>query len=83
MAEAGVAAAAYAAETTVEGGVAAGLATARATMPLKARFSRIQTDVLLPRSSHTLSIAKGQAYIFGGEEGPRKLVENDGTNHSS
>lgn len=74
--EPGVAGAAYGVETAVEGGVAAAVAVARATMPLKATWSRIRTDQLLPRSSHSLSVIKGKVYIFGGEEKPREPVDN-------
>lgn len=74
--EPGVAVAGYGAETAVEGGVGVAVAIAKATMPLKATWHRIPTDKLLPRSSHSLSIIKGKAYIFGGEEVPRKPVDN-------
>lgn len=75
--EPGVAAAAYGAETAVEGAVGAGVAVAKPTMPLKANWKRIPTDVHLPRSSHSLSIVKGKAYVFGGEVKPREPVDND------
>ena len=74
--EPGVAAAAYGAETAIEGGVGAAVAIAKATMPLKARWHRIPTDPLLPRSSHSLSVIKSKAYVFGGEEKPREPVNN-------
>lgn len=74
--EPGVAAAAYGAETAVEGGVGAAIAIAKPTMPLKATWHRIRTDQLLPRSSHSLSIIKSKAYLFGGEEKPREPVDN-------
>ena len=74
--EPGVAAVAYGAETAVEGGVGAAVAIAKSTMPLKATWRRIPTDKALPRSSHSLSIIKSKAYIFGGEEKPREPVEN-------
>lgn len=72
----GIAAAAYAVETAVEGVIGAAIGIARSTMPLKATFHRIQTDKPLPRSSHSLSIIKGRAYIFGGEIRPREPVDN-------
>ena len=75
--EPGIAAAAYAAETAVEGAIGAGLAIAKSTMPLKGSWKRIPTSKPLPRSSHSLSIIKGKAYIFGGEEQPREPVSND------
>ncbi|KAI5467165.1 hypothetical protein BGZ63DRAFT_345124 [Mariannaea sp. PMI_226] len=34
-------------------------------------------DVDLPRSSHTLDIISGNAYVFGGEVNPQKPVGND------
>ena len=73
----GVAAVAYGAETAAEGAVGAGIAIARPTLPLKAGpWTRIPTEVSLPRSSHSLSIVKGKAYIFGGEMKPREPVDN-------
>jgi len=74
--EPGVAAAAYGVETAVEGGVGVAVAVARVTMPLRGTWNRIRTDQLLPRSSHSLSVIKGKAYIFGGEEKPREPVDN-------
>ncbi len=68
-------AAAYSVETAAEGVVAASVAIARATMPLKAKWTRIRGPQL-PRSSHSLSIVKSKAYIFGGEERPREPVDN-------
>lgn len=74
--EPGVAAAAYGVETAVEGAAGAAVAIAKSTMPLKATWKRIQTDTILPRSSHSLSIVKGKAYIYGGEQQPREPVDN-------
>ena len=74
--EPGAAAALYGAETAVEGTVGAGVAIAKATMPLRASFQPIPTSASLPRSSHSLSIVKGRAYIFGGEVQPREPVDN-------
>jgi N-acetylneuraminic acid mutarotase len=74
--EPGVVAAAYGVETAIEGSVGAAVAIARATMPVKATWRRIRTDQKLPRSSHSLSVIKSKAYIFGGEEKPREPVEN-------
>lgn len=73
----GVAAAAYGVETAIEGGIGAAIAIAQSTMPLKASWKRIQTATRVPRSSHSLSVVKGKAYIFGGEERPREPVSND------
>ncbi len=75
--EPGVAATAYAAETAVEGAVGAAFAIAKATMPLKATWKRIPANDPLPRSSHSLSVIKGKAYIFGGEEQPREPVSDE------
>ena len=74
--EPGVAVAAYGAETAVEGAAGAAVAIAKSTMPLKATWKRISTDTILPRSSHSLSIIKTKAYIFGGEQQPREPVDN-------
>ncbi|MCJ1438583.1 hypothetical protein MMC27_007973 [Xylographa pallens] len=75
--EPGLVAGLYAAETAIEGTVAAAFTIARSTMPLKAKFHRVPTSNNLPRSSHSLSIIKGRAYIFGGEVQPRKPVDNN------
>ena len=45
-------------------------------MSLRARWHKIHTNQLLPRSSHSLSVIKNKAYIFGGEEVPRQPVDN-------
>ncbi|MCJ1450254.1 hypothetical protein MMC28_000583 [Mycoblastus sanguinarius] len=76
MAEAAAAAAAYGVETAVEGAIGATIAVAKSTMPLKAAWHRIPTNTLLPRSSHSLSVVKSKAYIFGGEQKPREPVDN-------
>jgi hypothetical protein len=46
------------------------------TQPLKARWHRIDSPPL-PRSSHSLSVVAGRAYLFGGEITPREPVDND------
>ncbi|KAL8725262.1 MAG: hypothetical protein Q9166_007464 [cf. Caloplaca sp. 2 TL-2023] len=74
--EPGVAAAAYGVETAAEGAVGAAVAIAKPTMPLKATWRRLTTSSPLPRSSHSLSVIKGKAYVFGGEEKPREPVDN-------
>jgi hypothetical protein len=43
---------------------------------LKAQWQRIDCPPL-PRSSHTLSVVSGRAYIFGGETKPGEPVDND------
>lgn len=74
--EPGLAAATYGVETAAEGAVGAAIAIAKSTMPLKASWKRIPTDIVLPRSSHSVSVVKGKVYIFGGEEKPREPVDN-------
>ena len=74
--EPGLVTGAYAAETAIEGVVGAGIAVAKPTMPLKATFNKIPTSNPLPRSSHSLSVIKGRAFIFGGEIKPREPVDN-------
>lgn len=46
------------------------------THPLKAKWQRIDSDHLA-RSSHTLNVVAGRAYIFGGEIDPREPVDNE------
>lgn len=43
---------------------------------LKAQWERV-SSVSLPRSSHSISVISGRAYIFGGEINPREPVDND------
>ncbi|KAI9808060.1 MAG: hypothetical protein M1827_007525 [Pycnora praestabilis] len=62
--------------TTVEGGAAVALGVARNTMPIKAIFHKIPTAAPLHRSSHSISVVKGRAYIFGGEVEPHKAADN-------
>ena len=75
--EPGVLAAAYTAETAVQGAVGAAIAVAKPTLPLRAKFQKLATSSPLPRSSHSLSFIRGKAYIFGGEIQPRQPVDND------
>lgn len=64
----GLAAAAYTAETAIEGAAAGAFAIARSTVPLKARFHRLPSpSPTLKRSSHTLNVIRGRVYIFGGD----------------
>lgn len=66
--EPGLVAAAYTAETAIEGLAVGALAIARSTVPLKARFYRLPSpSPALKRSSHTLNVIKGRAYIHGGD----------------
>ncbi|KAL8658601.1 MAG: hypothetical protein Q9226_000891 [Calogaya cf. arnoldii] len=75
--EPGIAAAAYGVETAAEGTISAAVAIVKPTMPLKATWRRLVTSNPLPRSSHSLSVIKGKAYVFGGEERPREPVGNE------
>lgn len=59
--------------TTVEGAAIAGIGLAQSTQPLNATFTRITSEAFLPRSSHTISVVAGKAYIFGGEKSPGKI----------
>jgi hypothetical protein len=42
--------------------------------PVKGTWEAIH-DIRLPRSSHSLDVVSGTAYIFGGEQNPRKPVD--------
>ena len=68
-----------AAETTVQAVAGTALAVAQPTLPLKAYWTPLfpKNDVSHPRSSHSLSVVNGKAYIFGGEIKPRQPVENE------
>ncbi|KAE9378360.1 hypothetical protein N431DRAFT_435487 [Stipitochalara longipes BDJ] len=46
------------------------------THPIKAKWEKVDTPPL-PRSSHSISVIAGRAYIFGGEITPREPVDND------
>src|SRR6266536_5644821 len=46
------------------------------THPLKGKWHRINAPSL-PRSSHSLSVIDGRAYVFGGEINPREPIDND------
>ncbi|PBP19982.1 kelch domain-containing protein [Diplocarpon rosae] len=48
----------------------------KSTHPVQAKWERINATPL-PRSSHTLSVIAGRAYIFGGEVSAREPVDND------
>ena len=68
MAEAGLIAAAYAAETAVEAAAVGAFAVAKSTVPLHITFHKLPSPSrLLTRSSHTLTVVKGKAYIYGGD----------------
>ncbi|MCJ1439538.1 MAG: hypothetical protein MMC23_000017 [Stictis urceolatum] len=45
-------------------------------MPIKASWHKIKTTPSLPRSSHSLNIIKGRAYIFGGESNAQEPVDS-------
>lgn len=61
--------------TTVEGAALAGYGLAQSTQPLNATFTRITSEAFLPRSSHTISVVAGKAYIYGGEDSPGQYNE--------
>ncbi|KAL9596820.1 MAG: hypothetical protein Q9219_005534 [cf. Caloplaca sp. 3 TL-2023] len=63
--------------TTVEGAAIAGIGLAQSTQPLNATFTRITSEAFLPRSLHSITVIAGKAYIFGGEESPGKLADNN------
>ena len=63
--------------TAVEGAAIAGVGLAQSTQPLNATFTRITSEAFLPRSSHTITVVAGKAYIFGGEEAPGKLANDN------
>jgi hypothetical protein len=46
------------------------------TMSLSATWTRLVSSTRLQRSSQTLSVAQGKAWIFGGEVLPREPVDN-------
>ncbi|KAI9833163.1 MAG: hypothetical protein M1819_003786 [Sarea resinae] len=72
----GTAGALYGVETAVEATAAAAKGIADPTLPLHATFTPLSLPKPFPRSSHTLSIIRGRAYVFGGEITPRNPVDN-------
>lgn len=54
----------YAAQDVLSGAAALVKGLTHPTHPIRANLTRI-TSVPLPRSSHTVSVVKGRAYIFG------------------
>jgi len=65
----------YALENVVEGAAALVKGITHPTLPIKANLTRI-SSVPLPRTQHTVSVVKGRAYIFGGENEAGKLADN-------
>ncbi|MCJ1428059.1 hypothetical protein MMC29_005966 [Sticta canariensis] len=63
--------------TTVEGAALASIGLAQSTQPLSATFTRITSEAFLPRSSHTLTVVEGRAYIFGGKNEKGVLAGNE------
>lgn len=63
--------------TTVEGAALAAIGLAQSTQPLSATFTRITSEAFLPRSSHTLTVVSGHAYIFGGKTETGELAGNE------
>lgn len=68
---------AYAAESAVEGAAAAAYGVTKSTLPINGRWTPVAPDLPLPRSSHSLCVIRGKAYIFGGEIEPRVPVDNE------
>ncbi len=66
----------YTAETFLSGAFAFAKGILQPTQPLKASQARL-TGLQLPRTSHSLAVVKGRAYVFGGETAPGKLASND------
>jgi hypothetical protein len=56
----------YAVEHVLEGGLALAKGIYDPTLPLRATIKSIN-DVDLPRVHHSVSEAKGRAYVFGGK----------------
>ncbi|KAF2016279.1 galactose oxidase [Aaosphaeria arxii CBS 175.79] len=71
-----VAGALYAADNLLQGAAALATGILYPTLPLKSNISHI-TSVPIPISQHTISVVKGRAYIFGGENAPGQLANND------
>ena len=63
--------------TTIEGAALASIGLAQSTQPLSATFTRITSEAFLPRSSHTLTVIGGRAYIFGGKTEKGQLAGNE------
>lgn len=63
--------------TTVEGAALASIGLAQSTQPLSATFTRITSEAFLPRSSHSLTVVEGHAYIFGGKTEKGDLAGNE------
>ncbi|KAI4130528.1 MAG: hypothetical protein LQ341_006446 [Variospora aurantia] len=63
--------------TTVEGAAVAGIGLAQSTQPLNATFTRITSEAFLPRSSHSITVVAGKAYIYGGEQSSGKLADDN------
>lgn len=63
--------------TTIEGAALASIGIAQKTLPLSATLTRISSPGFLPRSSHTLTVANGHAYIFGGADENGGLAGNE------
>lgn len=68
--------AAYAGQSLLAGAAALFKGIKHPTLPLKANLTRI-SSVPLARSHHTVSVVKGRAFIFGGEDESGRLASND------
>lgn len=67
----------YGLETALEGAVAFAKGLYDPTLPLKATITPI-AGVKLPRAYHSVSVAKGRAYIFGGKSDNRQELADNG-----
>ncbi|QDS75829.1 hypothetical protein FKW77_001080 [Venturia effusa] len=80
---AGLVAAEQIISTTIEAALVGGYAIAKPTQPLKAKYTRIATSAhsdaadSLERSSHTVTVLHGKAYIFGGITSDGDSASND------
>ena len=64
------------ASTTVQAGVAYGIA--KPTPPLSATFTRISSPAFLPRVNHSLTGVNSQVYLFGGRNEDGALAGDEG-----
>lgn len=63
--------------TTIEGAALAAIGLAQSTQPLSVKFTRFTSESFLPRSSHTLTVVGGRAYIFGGKNEKGELAGDE------
>ena len=73
--EPGLAAAASSIETAIQGAALGAYKIARSIVPLKIHFHKLPSP-RIARSSHTLNVIKGKAYIFGGDLDDGNTADN-------